>query len=60
MFKLLRKAYVDARYTPNYVITQEQLVWLAERVSHLKELTATLWQEKMGSLKTALPHYLVH
>jgi predicted nucleotidyltransferase len=41
-FKLLRKAYVDARYKPSYTITKEQLEWLAERVNCLKELTEKL------------------
>jgi len=46
-FKLLRKAYVDARYKPSYTITKEQLAWLAERVSQLKELTEKLCKEKI-------------
>jgi len=46
-FKLLRKAYVDARYKPSYTITKEQLEWLAERVIYLKELTEKLCKEKM-------------
>ncbi|WP_133511235.1 HEPN domain-containing protein [Candidatus Thiosymbion oneisti] len=48
-FKLLRKAYVDARYKPSYTITKEQLDWLAERVNHLKELTEELCREKIES-----------
>ncbi|MCB2261974.1 MAG: HEPN domain-containing protein [Candidatus Thiosymbion ectosymbiont of Robbea hypermnestra] len=48
-FKLLRKAYVDARYKPIYTITKEQLDWLAERVNHLKELTEELCKEKIES-----------
>ncbi|MFP3012518.1 MAG: HEPN domain-containing protein [Rickettsia sp.] len=38
-FKLLRKAYVDARYDKNYKITKEQLLYLIERVEKLKEIT---------------------
>lgn len=48
-FKLLRKAYVDARYKPSYVITREQLSWLAERVNQLKDLTENLCREKIES-----------
>lgn len=48
-FKLLRKAYVDARYKPSYMITKEQLEWLAERVILLKELTKKLCREKIES-----------
>ncbi|WP_133510649.1 HEPN domain-containing protein [Candidatus Thiosymbion oneisti] len=48
-FKLLRKAYVDARYKPNYTITKEELNWLAERVQELQSLTEKLCREKIAS-----------
>ncbi|WDE03531.1 HEPN domain-containing protein [Thalassomonas viridans] len=48
-FKLLRKAYVDARYKPSYSITKEQLNWLAERVELLQALTEKLCKEKITS-----------
>jgi predicted nucleotidyltransferase/HEPN domain-containing protein len=48
-FKLLRKAYVDARYKPSYTITKEQLDWLAERVQELQALTEKLCKEKIAS-----------
>lgn len=48
-FELLRKAYVDARYTPSYNISSQELTWLAERVVHLKQLTEVLCQEKIAS-----------
>jgi uncharacterized protein len=48
-FKLLRKAYVDARYKPNYTITTEQLEWLSERVARLKGLTESLCKERIES-----------
>ena len=38
-FDLLRKAYVDARYNPNYSITLAQLQYLGERVKVLQQLT---------------------
>ncbi len=31
-FKLLKKAYIDARYKKDYKITKKQLEYLAERV----------------------------
>lgn len=37
-FELLRRAYVDARYSPHYKVTDEELAWLAERVRVLQEL----------------------
>jgi predicted nucleotidyltransferase/HEPN domain-containing protein len=48
-FMLLRKAYVDARYKPNYKITKADLDYLAERVSLLRKLTAQLCKEKIES-----------
>jgi len=50
-FKLLRKAYVDARYKPSYKITQQELEWLAERVKNLQQLTEILCQEKIASFE---------
>lgn len=37
-FELLRKAYIDARYNKEYVITKEQLEYLITRVEKLKKL----------------------
>ncbi|AJQ96935.1 HEPN domain-containing protein [Gynuella sunshinyii] len=48
-FKLLRHAYVDSRYNPDYHITPEQLQWLAERVSYLQTLAEKLCVEKIES-----------
>jgi len=48
-FELLRKAYVNARYKPSYTITQQELVWLAEKVKKLQALTAQLCKEKIES-----------
>ncbi|TQV87569.1 HEPN domain-containing protein [Aliikangiella coralliicola] len=47
LFKLLRRAYVNARYNKTYTINQEQLEWLAECVERLKELTKKLCREKI-------------
>lgn len=48
-FILLRDAYVDARYKKSYAITEEELIWLSERISELRQLTETLCQEKIDS-----------
>jgi predicted nucleotidyltransferase len=37
-FELLRLAYVNARYSPEYRITRDELKWLGERVSELQTL----------------------
>ncbi len=39
-FELLRRAYVDARYSPHYRISDEELTWLVERVGVLRQLVA--------------------
>jgi uncharacterized protein len=49
IFTLLCKAYVDARYNKSYVITMEELTWLAEQVQELTQLMETLCQEKIKS-----------
>lgn len=37
-FELLRRAYVDARYSPHYKIAADELTWLIERVGVLQGL----------------------
>lgn len=49
LFKLLRDAYIDARYSKNYVITEAELFWLSERIKVLQQLTEKLCREKMES-----------
>jgi hypothetical protein len=34
----LRHAYVNARYSPHYKISGEELAWLGERVTILQQL----------------------
>ena len=48
-FKLLRSAYVDARYKKTYTITHEELLWLEERVKVLRALTEKHCTEKIAS-----------
>ncbi|MFQ5632390.1 MAG: HEPN domain-containing protein [bacterium] len=50
-FKLLQKAYIDARYKKkHYTITREELQWLAERVEILQELTEKICKQKIESI----------
>jgi hypothetical protein len=35
-WELLRRAYVDARYSPHYKIDDEELAWLTARVADLQ------------------------
>ncbi|THB74082.1 MAG: HEPN domain-containing protein [Gammaproteobacteria bacterium] len=46
-FQLLKKAYVDARYSKHYEINEKQLTWLAERVEMLKGITEELCKERI-------------
>lgn len=47
LFKLLKAAYVDARYKPEYTITREELDYLAGRVRDLQKLTKKVCQNKI-------------
>lgn len=49
LFELLRKSYVSARYKKSFVITESELMYLAERVEYLQDLTETLCMEKIES-----------
>jgi len=40
-FKLLKDAYIEARYNKNYQISKEQLLYLIERVEKLQSMTQT-------------------
>lgn len=51
-FHLLKKAYVDARYSEHYEISHEELLWLAERVAFLRDLIKQLCQEKIACFKS--------
>lgn len=48
-FQLLKKAYVDARYSEHFEITIEELQWLGERVRFLHQLTDLLCKERIAS-----------
>ena len=46
-FELLRRAYVDARYSPHYKITAEELAWMGERVTVLQELVKAACEDRL-------------
>jgi HEPN domain-containing protein len=48
-FKLLKKAYIDARYKRDYKITKKQLEYLAKRVKLLQRLTKKICKAKIDS-----------
>ena len=49
-FKLLRKAYIEARYHKDYVITEAQLQYLIGEVEKLKAITEKVCQEQIDML----------
>lgn len=48
-FQLLKKAYIEARYSELYEITEEELMWLSERVRILQKITEQLCKAKIES-----------
>jgi len=50
-FDLLRRSYVDARYRKSFVITQDEVQVLFERVKKVEEKIVELCEEKIGELK---------
>jgi len=50
-FELLRRAYVDARYSPHYKISAEELTWLGERVAALLALVKAVCEERLVKLR---------
>lgn len=50
-FELLSRAYVEARYSPKYAITAEELEWLIERVKVLQTLVKELCLDRLSETK---------
>jgi predicted nucleotidyltransferase len=46
-YELLRAAYIKARYSKHYKITDEELDWLSTRVDRLLELTHAICEERL-------------
>lgn len=46
-FELLRQAYVNARYSPHYEISDDELRWLAKRVAALQELVREVCETRL-------------
>jgi HEPN domain-containing protein len=49
-YELLRDAYVKARYSRHYRITDEQLAWLSGRVELLREMVRELCEARIAEL----------
>jgi predicted nucleotidyltransferase/HEPN domain-containing protein len=53
-FELLRRAYVDARYSPHYKITAKELAWLNERITALQGLVRAVCDERLARLRAQI------
>ena len=49
-FELLRKAYIESRYSKNYKITAEELEYLIEKVEYLQKVTKLVYEKRISSL----------
>ena len=52
-YELLREAYVKARYSREYRITNEQLEWLSSRVELLQQIVREVSEERIANLAEA-------
>ncbi|ACP21768.1 putative nucleotidyltransferase protein (plasmid) [Sinorhizobium fredii NGR234] len=52
-YNILNEAYVKARYSKHFEISEEALAWLLERTEHLHRLVETVCQERLAELKRA-------
>jgi len=52
-YELLRDAYVKARYSRQYRISDEQLAWLSSRVELLQSLVRELCEARLAELAEA-------
>ncbi|WP_332819060.1 HEPN domain-containing protein [Sphingopyxis sp.] len=50
-FEKLKDAYVKARYSKHYKITEEELAWLGDRVEQLAAIVETICNERIAELE---------
>ena len=51
MFEKLREAYVKARYSKHYRITDEELAWLGEQIEELGRVVQAICSERIAALE---------
>ncbi|KQZ61141.1 nucleotidyltransferase [Sphingopyxis sp. Root1497] len=51
-FEKLKEAYIKARYSKHYSITNEELAWLGERVADLADIVELVCRERISLLET--------
>jgi predicted nucleotidyltransferase/HEPN domain-containing protein len=47
-FELLRQAYVNARYSEHYKVTDDELGWLAKHIAELQDLVKAVCDERLA------------
>ncbi|WP_240047612.1 HEPN domain-containing protein [Sphingomonas panacisoli] len=52
-FELLKRAYVEARYSDQYEISESDLSWLADSVLRLRDAVEAICRERLSELRTA-------
>jgi uncharacterized protein len=53
MFEKLKQAYVKARYSKHYRISEEELTWLGEQVEELGRVVHAVCSERIAELEVA-------
>ena len=51
LFEKLKAAYVKARYSKHYRISEEELAWLGERVEELAQVVQAICSERIAMLE---------
>jgi len=54
MFEKLKEAYVKARYSKHYQISEEELTWLGERVEELGQIVHEICSERIAELEATV------
>ncbi len=49
-FEMLKRAYVEARYSEHYKITEQELAWLGDRAAALQVCVETICTERLADL----------
>ena len=50
LFDLLKRGYIDARYKTDYVITEQELIILIERIQKMQKIVEEICMEKITTL----------
>jgi len=49
-YERLRRAYVEARYSPHYEITREELDWIIQRIKALQDIVEAVCRNKLAAI----------